>query len=806
MNRKVHFKHLVLSSLLSVSLLGAYATNVEAAETTSVTDESSVETVVITTETSSETNTVEATNTKVVAPVAEASVTSQATSESVASETILEQVINTETPVAEAVVTEAATAETEPLVVEDAVVAESTAEAASADATVEIDQDTAVLTDENLEVDMATESAADDNVVFEDEYVDSDNEELVVDQNSASYDAGAEFDEGGTEIVTYNPTTDLLCSVNGAESALDIIRQDADDLVLVDRIYLEDYDIVASDLTSVAVHSSGDYIAVAAPAAVKTDDGQVVFFDNAGNVLNVLHVGALPDMVTFTSDGKYALVANEGEPNDDYDVNPAGSLSVITLSDDITALTQDAVNTVFVTAEDLPEDLRTLGITSEDFVVNVEPEYIAVDANSEYAYVSFQEVSAIGKFDIANAQFLAITSMGYKDHSIEGNGLDASDKDDAIHITTAPVLGMYQPDAIDVFEANGETYIITANEGDTQDYDGFSEEVRVADLADAGLIQLDAKYYECYTQAELDALVENGLFDKDQLGRLTVTVSHPFMTGDVHNALVTFGGRSFSIIRASDMQMIFDSGDDFEQITAAMIPDWFNADVEGTTLDDVSMDGRSDNKGPETESVVVGTVGDQQYAFIASERTGGFFIYNVTDAENPYFIDYLYDPSLTNISLEGLYFVSAEDSDTGRPMLVVAHELSGTITTFDITSLLEDTDGEIPVEEEPVVEVPTDVDGNEVPNSANGGQVVTTPRVTEGPYGNIVEVEEYDHVGINLAAAAEAEKDANNSLNVDVAGASLPETGSENTSIFGLIGLAIAGLGSFLVRPFKKEN
>lgn len=381
-----------------------------------------------------------------------------------------------------------------------------------------------------------------------------------------------------------------------------------------------------------------------------------------------------------------------------------------------------------------------------------------------------------------------------------------SDKDDAIHITTAPVLGMYQPDAIDVFEANGETYIITANEGDTQDYDGFSEEVRVADLAEAGLIQLDAEYYEGYTQAELDALVENGLFDKDQLGRLTVTVSHPFMTGDVHNALVTFGGRSFSIIRASDMQMIFDSGDDFEQITAAMIPDWFNADVEGTTLDDVSMDGRSDNKGPETESVVVGTVGDQQYAFIASERTGGFFIYNVTDAENPYFIDYLYDPSLTNISPEGLYFVSAEDSDTGRPMLVAAHELSGTITTFDITSLLEDTDSETPVEEEPVVEVATDVDGNEVPNGANGGQVVTAPSVTEGPYGNIVEVEEYDHVEMNLAAAAQAEKDANNSLNVDVAGASLPETGSENTSIYGLIGLAIAGLGGFLVRPLKKEN
>lgn len=45
-----------------------------------------------------------------------------------------------------------------------------------------------------------------------------------------------------------------------------------------------------------------------------------------------------------------------------------------------------------------------------------------------------------------------------------------------------PVYGMYQPDAIKVFRYQDNDYIITANEGDSKDYDFFSEEVRVKDL------------------------------------------------------------------------------------------------------------------------------------------------------------------------------------------------------------------------------------------------------------------------------------------------------------------------------------
>lgn len=559
------------------------------------------------------------------------------------------------------------------------------------------------------------------------DYPETSNEEVKV-SHKGRYETGAPFDEAGTEIVQFNSKNKYLYSVNGYETSLDIIDASTDNMTLVDQIFLEDYGIEAGDLTSVAINPSGEYIAVAAPAKVKTDNGQVVFFDSIGAYLNRLTVGALPDMVTFTPDGRYLLVANEGELNDEYTVNPAGGVSVISTDQSPDQLTQDDVTTVDVTAEDLPEDFRPLGPNPEAYHLNAEPEYIVVDKNSEYAYVAFQEVSAIGKFDIENKQFTEISSMGYKDHSVAGMGLDASDKDGGANIKPVPVLGMYQPDAVSLYEVNGETYIVTANEGDSQDYDGYSEETRVSDIKD--LIQLDAQYYEGFTQEELDLLVANGLFDDDQLGRLTVTMDHPFKDGDIHRAIVAFGARSFSILRASDMQMVYDSGDDFEQQTLKYNPDWFNVDIEAP--DELTMDGRSDNKGPETESVVVGTVGEQQYAFIGSERTGGFFIYNVTNPDAPYFVDYIYDASLTDISPEGMDFVSAENSPDGIPMLVIGHELSGTISTFSLESLLESETAEENTNEDNTDEDAAGIiDQNSDNSSSNGNESAEENIVSE---------------------------------------------------------------------------
>lgn len=609
-------------------------------------------------------------------------------------------------------------------------------------------------------------------------------------------------------------TTEAPVEEETVVEAEPVVEEADGQMNLINRVQLGDYGIEASDLTSVAVHPSGEYIAISAPAVEKTDNGLVAFFDAMGEYINQLTVGALPDMVTFTNDGKYALVANEGEPNDDYTVNPEGSVSVIKLDKAVAELTDEDVRNVPVTADVLPEEVRPLGLTEADYPLNYEPEYIVADDNNEFAYVSFQEASAIGKLDIANGEWVEITNMGYKDHSIVGNGLDASDRDDAINIVNWPVLGMYHPDGIDVFDVDGESYIITANEGDSQDYDGYSEETRVKDLAKDGLIDLKAEYYEGYTQEELDALVANGLFDDDQLGRLTVTTAHPFIDENgMHNALVALGGRSFSIIRASDMSIVFDSGDQFEQIIANELPEYFNHDIEGETWDDVSVDGRSDNKGPETESVIVGRVNGQQYAFIASERTGGFFIYNVSNAENPQYVDYIYDPSLTNISPEGLEFVSAEDSATGQPMLIMAHELSGTITSFNLTSLL-------PEVEEGSLETPgkegqdntPSENNNETEEADKGDQSDTTTPVTGGSDDNKSDQDagkgsaKSSKVG-QLSDKADSKSGKNNPASQEVAvdKAGLPATGYAGNSVFGTLAVALLAVGTFLIKPFKKH-
>ncbi len=511
------------------------------------------------------------------------------------------------------------------------------------------------------------------------------------------YTSGADFDKGGTEIVKYNPKNGYAYSVNGDKEALDIIdvKHPGKDgaINLVKRIYLQDNGIEAGDLTSVTVHPSGDYVAVSAPAVDKTKPGHVVFYGSNGDYINNVTVGSLPDMVTFSKDGKYLLVANEGEPSDDYTVNPPGSVSVIDVTGGPANVNANNVRTAMFTKEH-QEGIRALGPNAEDAYLNIEPEYIAVDSQSKYAYVTLQEVSAIAKVDIAKGQIVQVKGLPYKDHSLAQNAMDVSDEDGKSELRRVPVLGLLQPDGIDTYDYNGETYLLIANEGDSQDYEGYSEEKRVKKLKDD--IQLDVRYYQGYTQAELDDMVENGLFDDEQLGRLKVTTSHAFKDGNgKYNALVSYGGRSFSILRASDLEMIYDSGSDIEQRVLDLLPEHFNANYEAA--DDIKVDDRSDDKGPEAENVVVGKVGSHSYAFVGLERVGGIMIYDITNPNEPYFVKYLYDPDNKDISPEGITFESAEESPNGKPMLITSFELSGTTSAWeleDLTGDQESDDGE----------------------------------------------------------------------------------------------------------------
>ncbi len=479
------------------------------------------------------------------------------------------------------------------------------------------------------------------------------------------------FADGGSEITAYDPRTKRLFITNGANNAVDAVSiVDPSNPVPVFSIDMSSY---GAGVTSVAVRDGK--VAVAVVSNPSTDPGKVVFFTTDGSFRRMVTVGSLPDMITFTPDGRYLLVANEGEPNSDYTIDPEGSISIIHVPASINGITQGQVRTADFRSfnpGNIHPDVRIFG-PGESVAQDLEPEYIAVSADSRTAYATLQENNAVAVIDIRRARVMAIVPLGFKSHMLPGNGIDASDRDFAINIANWPVYGMYMPDAIAAFEINGQQYLVTANEGDARDYDGFAEEARVKDLV------LDPIAFPNAAQLRTDA----------QIGRLTVTTTMGDWNNDgMYEELYAFGARSFSIWNASG-QLVWDSGDQFEQITAALSPADFNSNND----ENDTFDNRSDNKGPEPEGIAVGTFNGRTYAFIGLERIGGIMVYDVTNPQAPEFVQYLNnrdfagDPELGtagDLGPEGLLVIPAEQSPSGEPLLVVSNEVSGTTTIYRI--------------------------------------------------------------------------------------------------------------------------
>ena len=384
-------------------------------------------------------------------------------------------------------------------------------------------------------------------------------------------------------------------------------------------------------------------------------NGIVALYDFDGSLLDTYEVGNLPDMVTFSKDGTQIFVANEGENQGDID--PAGSISVIDLA-------TDAVTTTGFEAFDaVADDLVAAGVRlfpGETPSTDFEPEYIAEGGG--LLYVALQEANALGVYDLGSASFTDILPLGTLDHSIEGQGLDPSDKDDEIDIQTAPVQGLRMPDAIATVEISGDVYILTANEGDARDADERIEDLTLDPTA--------------FPDAE-------ALQAKKELGRLEVSTIDGDTDGDGDfDALFSYGSRSFTIYDTSG-NVVFDSGDGFEQKIAEIRPaNAFNNQDFPSDAPDVVDENRSDNKGPEPEAIETGVIGDETFAFIGLERDSGVMIYNITDPANAEFAAYIEGNG--NVSPEIISFVPATESLTGSDQIVVSYEVSGTTAIYDL--------------------------------------------------------------------------------------------------------------------------
>ncbi len=473
------------------------------------------------------------------------------------------------------------------------------------------------------------------------------------------------FMGGAAEIVAHDPGSRRLFVVNGHANSVEIIGfENPAEPEWLGTIATAPY---GGGINSVAVRDG--LIAAAIAGFEKTDPGRVVLFNTDGGFVGLAEVGALPDMVCFTPDGRFILTANEGEPSDDYSIDPEGSISIIQVPEDPRRLGQRHVRTAdFRRFNDtgVHPDIRVFG-PGATVAQDLEPEYIAVSPDSSTAYVTLQENNALAVVDIATATVTELIPLGFKDHSLPGNGLDASDRNQAIDIRPWPVFGMYQPDTIGLFIArDGRTYLVTADEGDTRGYPGFDETLRVKDL------RLDPGAFP--DAADLQR--------NDRLGRLEVARTMGDGDGDgLHERLFAFGGRGFSI-RDTAGNLVFDSGDAFERITAERVPTLFNTDNAA----DAPFKNRSDNRGPEPEALALGRIGQRDYAFIGLERTGGIMVYDITVPAQSRFVTYWTnrdpDPHARagDLGPECLLFIPEAKSPNGEPLLVSANEISGTLT------------------------------------------------------------------------------------------------------------------------------
>ena len=523
------------------------------------------------------------------------------------------------------------------------------------------------------------------------------------------------FDDGGAEIAAYDAVSQRVYVVNA--SANELVAVDASDPASPTEAFTVDLSPYGAGANSVAVSTiefegvqgikrNDTIVAVAVEADPKTGPGVVVFFDADGALLfpesgdgespSVVPVGALPDGLAFSPDGQYLVVANEGEPSDDYAVDPEGSISVIGFSvpvsgggvrspDLIATLDFQAFNAGGARAAEIAADpsIRVFG-PGATVAQDLEPEFVAISPDSKTAYVSLQENNALAVVDLAYdaPSIRAVVGLGVKDHALEANALDASDRDGAIAITTRRVFGLYQPDGLATAEIDGATYVFAANEGDARDYDTFSEEARVKDLA-----LNPVTFPNAGTQAD------------DALGRLTVTTTMGDVGDDgVYEALYAFGARSLSI-HSADGARVWDSGDDVERRIAALVADGtlpqqaFGADND----ENDAFDSRSDAKGPEPEGVVVGEVNGTPYAFVGLERISAVVVYDVSDPEAPVYAGFVQNrdytvaaelasggpnPAVGDLGPEGLVFVPSDASPTDRALLVTSNEVSGTVTFY----------------------------------------------------------------------------------------------------------------------------
>jgi hypothetical protein len=410
-------------------------------------------------------------------------------------------------------------------------------------------------------------------------------------------------------------------------------------------------------LTDLAV---GANLPANAPAGAILNGGTETFGIGKKETITLLYKGEQRDQISYgdfhvnsfgrlPDGGNWIDLADASKPQ--LYASPAlKNFATPALNLTVTTLNFSSYNNQETTLE--AGGLRVFGLNA-DLAKDVEPEYIAVAADSKTAWISLQENNGLARINLNGTPAITnIFPLGFKDYGATGNEIDPSDKDSKIAFAKYPkVFGMYQPDGIATFNEGGMDYVITANEGDVRDYyTNFVEGVKVSGLT------LDESDFPNAVELKKDA----------QLGRLVVTQFAKSSTAEtLYSDLLSFGARSFSIWNGTTGAQVFDSGKDLE--------------VQANTAN-AYPDDRSDAKGVEPENLTIGMVGSKRFVFVGLERADAVAVYDITDMSNITFKQFL--KTTGDDAPEGILFVSATDSPSGNPLLVVSNEDSGNVTVY----------------------------------------------------------------------------------------------------------------------------
>lgn len=465
----------------------------------------------------------------------------------------------------------------------------------------------------------------------------------------------------GAEIPAFDPATGAIF-VTHAEGLARI----AEPARSCDAVILDPLQGMTGEITHVAIDPRGRGVGIVTVVAERADrPGWVVAFSTrSGAALQRVEVGCHPDSAAFSPDGRWLVVANEGEPDTSVSsrlVDPPGSVTVIDVgwclgAADFSRLgSYDCREVALDLSVGCIEGIRIHPGAWSDPAADLEPEYVV--AANDTAWVTLQENNAIASIDLASATCTGIHGLGRYPLVLDGR------PDGRASIETR-IDGMPMPDQMAMFVHDGRHYLVTADEGDTRGRIGRDE--GVVDVARLGELRSSGRLATGLWNLPDELIVCAFTGDEDADG--------------VIEAPVVLGTRSVSVWDALAMDRVGETSAEFERSVARSMPHRFNADSHAVRHIDV----RSDNRGPEPEGVIIAELDGRQIAFVTLERPGAIAIVDVSNPTSPRLIRVVDTTQDDGRGPEGMAFIPRTAGLFQQDALVVAFEVSGRLAIYAI--------------------------------------------------------------------------------------------------------------------------